>query len=541
MNNILITEKRQGMKDLKPSIEYVLALLLVVLVFMVFKDYGVSWDDPVHAFYGKCVLNFYKSIFKDRSCMHYGLLMYYGGLFDMISAMIAPLRCGYFETRHLLNALVGVIGIVGAWKLAKLLGGFGAALLASVLLFLEPSYFGHMFINPKDIPLAAGYVFSLYYIVKAMDHWPRLPKGLVVKLGLAIGCTLGVRVGGILLLCYFFATAFAYAAYRVSLMLRTEETESPPWVKPVLVSLAETSVIALTVMFISWPWVQQKPFINPFEALMVANKFPWNGAVLLAGKIVPAMILPSSYILEYFMVKTSELVLLGLCVGCLMAIWHLFNNKLLENKIITLRYVFICFVAIFPVAYSILTHMILYDAHRHLLFVLPLLCVISGAALWKLINISIIKHFHIGVVIATIICLLILRQAYYNIRLHPYEYIYYNVLTGGVQGANGRYEKDYWGLSFKEASEALADRLKMDGDNNNGKKFNIFINGPSTSASYYLPSSNFTVVKNINEADFLMMLDRPAILGDFPSLKKIVSVEKMGVRLSEVQDLRGYK
>jgi hypothetical protein len=36
------------------------------------------------------------------------------------------------------------------------------------------------------------------------------------------------------------------------------------------------------------------------------------------------------------------------------------------------------------------------------------------------------------------------------VRLHPYEYIYYNELVGGVRGAEGRFDLDYWCTSFRE-------------------------------------------------------------------------------------------
>ncbi len=37
------------------------------------------------------------------------------------------------------------------------------------------------------------------------------------------------------------------------------------------------------------------------------------------------------------------------------------------------------------------------------------------------------------------------------ISLHPYEYIYYNEIVGGVDGAAGHYYADYWCTSFREA------------------------------------------------------------------------------------------
>ena len=41
------------------------------------------------------------------------------------------------------------------------------------------------------------------------------------------------------------------------------------------------------------------------------------------------------------------------------------------------------------------------------------------------------------------------------VRLHPYQYTHFNHIAGGVPGADGRYMRDYWGLSFRQAGEAL--------------------------------------------------------------------------------------
>ena len=35
---------------------------------------------------------------------------------------------------------------------------------------------------------------------------------------------------------------------------------------------------------------------------------------------------------------------------------------------------------------------------------------------------------------------------------HPYQYIYYNRLVGGVNGAYRQYELDYWATSYREAT-----------------------------------------------------------------------------------------
>jgi hypothetical protein len=39
------------------------------------------------------------------------------------------------------------------------------------------------------------------------------------------------------------------------------------------------------------------------------------------------------------------------------------------------------------------------------------------------------------------------------IHLHPYEYAYYNLFSGGVGGAYRQYETEYWLTCYKEAVE----------------------------------------------------------------------------------------
>ena len=48
--------------------------------------------------------------------------------------------------------------------------------------------------------------------------------------------------------------------------------------------------------------------------------------------------------------------------------------------------------------------------------------------------------------------LAVLPGVYWLIALHPYQYVYYNTLTGGLPGAFRRYEMDYWTTSYREAT-----------------------------------------------------------------------------------------
>jgi hypothetical protein len=49
------------------------------------------------------------------------------------------------------------------------------------------------------------------------------------------------------------------------------------------------------------------------------------------------------------------------------------------------------------------------------------------------------------------------------VRLHPYEYIYYNEIVGGVRGAEGVFDLDYWCTALREAMVEV-NRVASPGD-----------------------------------------------------------------------------
>ena len=50
-----------------------------------------------------------------------------------------------------------------------------------------------------------------------------------------------------------------------------------------------------------------------------------------------------------------------------------------------------------------------------------------------------------------VIIILLVPSVISLIPLHPYQYVYYNHLVGGIAGASGRFEMDYWVTSYAES------------------------------------------------------------------------------------------
>src|SRR5947208_369798 len=255
-----------------------LLLGAAILIGLTFADYGVTWDEDVHNWYGNFALDYYLSLFTDERALNWLNLYNYGAAFDMIAAALnkfSPL--GVYETRHLLNGFVGLVGLLGCWKLGRVLGGGRAGFIALLFLLLTPNYYGQMFNNPKDIPFAVGGVSAIYYMVRILPSLPRPPWRLLVKMGLAIGLALGVRVGGLLFLCYLGLLLGLSAAWqgmavrRLSLLITAGLTSLWRVLLPV-------AGVAFAVMLVFWPWAQRDPIDNPLRPLAFFSHvtFPFN-------------------------------------------------------------------------------------------------------------------------------------------------------------------------------------------------------------------------------------------------------------------------
>src|SRR6201994_4695518 len=178
-----------------------LAMLVLAVVALVasftFRDYGLGWDDYTHAEYADLLLRMYGSGFKDTGAFSFANLYMYGGGFVMPAALlhkVIPLEL--FETRRLVGAIVGIIGLTVTWRLARRVGGPVAGLAALLLLALCPTFYGHMFMNPKDAPFAVAMIILMLGLVRLAEDYPRPSPRTILIVGIGAGLSLGSRVLG---------------------------------------------------------------------------------------------------------------------------------------------------------------------------------------------------------------------------------------------------------------------------------------------------------------------------------------------------------
>jgi hypothetical protein len=510
-------------------------MLAAVALFaaLTFRDYGLGWDDLTHAQYGDRLLSLYGSGFRDTSALSFVNLYYYGGGFDMTAALLAKmLPFDLFETRRLLGAAVGIMGLIATWRVGRRLGGPLAGLLALVLLAACPLYVGHMFINPKDAPFAAAMAVFLLGLVRALEQYPKPSPSTLLILGLGFGCAVGSRIlagFGVLETIGALALLFAIEA-------RTKGARmAGARLGRFMLRLIPCAILAYGIMALLWPWSVAEP-LNPFRAVAYFSRFfekPWQE--LFEGALIAPPDMPRSYVPVLIGLKLPiaflALALAGLC-GALIASAR--GGIAPRRRAILLG---MSLAAILPVAATVIERPAMYNGIRHFLFVLPPLAVAGGlSGAWLAQRTA---HFGraamaaLALVFAAGIALPVAGMA----RLHPYEYVYFNPIAGGVQSAQHRFMLDYWGLAFKQAGNALRDQLTARGETPPaGRKWAIAVCGPHPPAQVAL-GDRFTPTWDPKGADFALTLgvfycaklDAPVLL----------EVVRDGVVFARAYDLRG--
>jgi hypothetical protein len=512
-----------------------LVLLGAALVFLTFRDYGVTWDEPLHNRYGNFVLDYYTLFFVDKHSLDWNDIYAYGAAFDMAAAAVNRISSmGTYETRHLLNGLVGVLGVVGCCKLGRAIGGARAGFLAALLLLLTPNYYGQMFNNPKDIPFAVGLVWGTYYLARLVPVLPRPPLRLLAKLGATIGLAMGVRVGGFLLVCYLGLLLAVSALWRAAAARRAWLLVELGWASLWRV-LLPVVLVAYPIMLMCWPWAQTDPLFNPLGALVHFSHFYYSLSTLFAGQLVPASDPPWAYLPTYIALAVPELVLVLLICAPVVAVIGLWRSRFCIRREDALMSFLVGWGIVFPIAYAIAIKSTLYNGMRHLIFVLPLIAIaaalVADQALIRL------ERFPYRPMIYTALALYSLVHLSIMAMLHPNEYVYYNAFVGGVEGAQRKFNLDYWANSYAEAVQGLEDHLRAQyGLDFEEREFSVAVCGPPYSAQYYFPG-NFRFIEEDDQADFFIAFTKDDCDRSLPG-RPVYQVERMGALLSVVLDRR---
>ena len=423
-----------------------LGILLITLLLSLFS--GINGDDEFQNDYSEKLVNYYLSFGADTSALYIekGNMHYYGGFFDLATGLVnralgfEEVDMAYHHVRHLFNAIMGVLAMLFVGLLAKEIAGWRAGILALWFIFLSPRFLGHALMNPKDIPFAAGFAIATYYMVLLFKQMPR--PGWKTALGVALGIALALatRAGGLLLFGYL--GLFAGLDFLLKYGFKGLAQES----KALLAYLAYglgIAVAAYVLAILTWPAALADPLGHPLAALTEFSKLGIKIRVLFAGDNLLSDD-TAWYYSVLWIVKTVPLFTLLGFAGSFFILPTLLKRY--NTTAVLLAY----FATIFPVAYVIYQDSILHDGWRHLMFIYPSMVVVA-AVFWVTLE-SFFKEKKAALyVIWGFLGILAVDAALFIVRNPQYPYVYFNPIGGGIKGAFGNYETDYWGVSVRQA------------------------------------------------------------------------------------------
>jgi len=499
---------------------------------LTFDQYGESWDDRSLQKYAEKSIAAYTT-FPQEGVVNIARedLGFYGPFFVMLTDILSKSLSTFLpfslpDLRHLIYYLTYFAGVLAFHSIAKRWLTQIPALGATLLFALQPVFWGHAFINPKDTPFLALFLLSISFGIQAFDSLkldspidlsPRSNRTLTLLTALWLVSIFGLfiftqaihtyievlvhsaQTGNtnlfsliakditavpaetytqryfvlflqlrtyysllitlILLIAYYKLNPnlpnniFAILPAALLLGFSTSTRILGPFAgviiayyafrtkgKQSIPAIAIYATLALIATYISWPYLWMNPIPRFFESLREMSLYPWLGGVVFNGSQYQSTNLPVTYLPVLLVLQLTEPVWLLSLVGWVVAI----QNKEKKRSIIEVSLLWF----VIPLLAFIVLKVALYDNFRQILFILPPIFLMAGVVFEAIKNVK---------WQAALIGLSLLPGLIGIVTLHPYEYMYYNQFIGGVNGAAGRFEADYWATSYREAAEYVND------------------------------------------------------------------------------------
>ncbi|MET0291639.1 MAG: hypothetical protein ABW136_04685, partial [Steroidobacteraceae bacterium] len=155
-----------------------------------------------------------------------------------------------------------------------------------------------------------------------------------------------------------------------------------------------------------------------------------------------------------------------------------------------------------PIGIVILTQPALYNGTRHFTFLLPSLAVFAALGLdryfARLVDYPRLQWAH-----AALLVVLAADATALLVRLHPYQYVAFNRISGGLPAAYGRWELDYWSDGLRAASRKLNAIVERESAADPERRYLVAICAEPIQGMHYL-DRRFVATRDWTTADFFL-------------------------------------
>ncbi len=461
---------------------YISSAFILVLMLLTCRDAGITCDEVLHYNQSVAVYNYFASHGADQSALNTPVshLKYYGQSYDnLVTILIKWFKIDdVYGFRHLMSSVAGWLAILITALFAVWLAGYRAGIFVLILFAISPTFIGHTQNNLKDIPFALAYIASTFYTLKFLVSEKKTSIVDIILLTASIAFSISIRAVGLLLICYLFFFFFLFYLFKY---LRDKHVDFIE-IRTKIFWITGIALASFMLSILLWPFALQSPVKNVLESYHVMAHYPDTFRQLFEGKEEWSDHMPWYYLPKSMLITIPLLIMTGLVIFSFSL-----RLKFISGKVIL--YVFIIFTVLFPVVFVLFEKSNVYSSWRQFLFVYPAIVLIAGIGFHYFFENLKRRYFIWGAI--ALFTFFSIHPLKFIILNHPYYYLYYNQLVGGLKGAYARYETDYYYVSQTEASKWLINYLnekKVTGNVKVKATYSVqwlFRNHPDVETSYF--------------------------------------------------------
>ena len=519
------------------KIENTVLFLLISYSFYIATIVGMGWDELTHYKNGKNILRYILS-FGNLEYRSLGLPFHFG-LYDTLAHFIALNFSSkyYVFSHHITNLFFSIFAIFGIYQLTKFFFNKKLSKIVFIFSFINPIFFGHMAVNPKDTIIAFSYIWISLLILKYIKFQQIYDKRKRYKYLIAIILALGLSIR--LTFIGTLIPIFLIFSLELFIIKKINTFNYKKFLYDVLVIF----IISYTITIIFWPEMYSN-FFTPLEVIkeyFINFEKGYYGIYwgLLNGELFNISEQPKNYLFVNLFYKMPEFFIISIP---LLLIFFFFDSYSFKNEFnnFTKNFIYYLLFICVPILLVILLSIKSSVGLRYFLFIIPFLSIFPALVFYYLYNKRVVL---INKILLFGMCCLLLLYSINFVKISPYQYTYINLFNGKFSNNVKKFENDYWGLSIKE----LVNKFKNDFNIDTTKQYKIAFCGINNDiATYYLDKINnlsYIKVHNNEKYDFIIMtnlnngnrLTKPndvkSCYEDFNG-KDLYSVERMDLKLS---------
>ena len=403
---------------MKRALPLILAAALLAIGFAELDQYGVTWDEALgDLFFGQRYLSFFTTFdarYLDFARDPYppdhvpnlsmaprrGVPHEYWPVANTLAAATSVAFSRVldpFDGFHAVNLLLGAVFLVVFFRFVERAHSTSAAVLATLLLFLMPRVVADLMANIKDFPEMVFFSLTLIAFFTAYEKGSAL--GIIAS-GLLWGLALGTKANAL----------FIAPIVILFVVLRGIR-------RPLLIPMIAAGVVAMIVLFASWPWLWEAPARLLENVRYVAERG--------RGGTDAAHLAPW---LSMVVLTTPPLTLVLFVCGLAASVRRRDPVDLF----------LLSWIAVVAARLS-LPGAINFDGVRHFLELFPPLVALAAIALRRIPRV-------------VLLAVPVIAAAWATWAAHPFETVYWNAFAGGYSGARARgipQSSDYWMASYR--------------------------------------------------------------------------------------------